>query len=75
MLFSGSERLVFMLSSMTRRDFPDDAAKAGIAARWKLDLIPFPKAAMPAHQERKSKFSIASGSSSMAMSRSKLGQF
>jgi beta-galactosidase len=40
----------------TRRDFLGDAAKAGVASTWKLDLSAIPASAMPAQAERRSKF-------------------
>src|ERR1700761_8749080 len=47
---------VFMAYSPTRRDFLGDAAKAGVASAFKLDLSPLPRSAAPAHTERKSNF-------------------
>ncbi len=40
----------------TRRDFLGDAAKAGVASAWKLDLSALPGPAMPAQPERRSNF-------------------
>jgi beta-galactosidase len=40
----------------TRRDFLGDAAKAGVASAWKLDLSALPGSAMPAQPERRSNF-------------------
>ncbi len=40
----------------TRRDFLGDAAKAGVASAWRLDLTALPGAAMLVQPERKSNF-------------------
>jgi len=40
----------------TRRDFLGDAARAGVASAWKLDLSALPGSAMPAQPERRSNF-------------------
>ena len=40
----------------TRRDFLGDAAKAGVASAWKLDLTALPGSATPAQPERRSNF-------------------
>jgi beta-galactosidase len=40
----------------TRRDFLGDAAKAGVASAWNLDLSALPGSAMPAQPERRSNF-------------------
>jgi beta-galactosidase len=40
----------------TRRDFLGDAAKAGVASAWKLDLSALHGSAMPAQPERRSNF-------------------
>jgi beta-galactosidase len=42
----------------TRRDFLGDAAKAGAASAWKLDLSALPGSAMPAQPERRSNFDL-----------------
>jgi beta-galactosidase len=40
----------------TRRDFLGDAAKAGVASAWRLDLSALPGAAVTAQPERRSNF-------------------
>ena len=45
-----------MSYSLTRRDFLGDAAKAGAASAFKLDLSALSESVMPAHPDRKSSF-------------------
>jgi beta-galactosidase len=45
-----------MPNSLTRRDFLSDAAKAGVASAWKLDLSPLAKAGVHPPPDRRSNF-------------------